>query len=258
MGLRNVIQRPDYKERGQLKNRSQFGLLEKKKDYLLRARNAHTQNKKIRSLQKQARERNPDEFTRTMLKGEFKDDKHVVTRGKEQSEELLAILRSQDRAKINSHIQFERKQIDSLRESIHFLDQQMEGGKNDYANPAKASSNTKHTVFVDTEEEVAEFNPSEYFNTPAELMGRKFNRPTMAQLQEESVKVSKKFYQKNAKKRLTMLEQLDSRLDRLSLMKLAEKELIAIMHKKDKGEKIIVEKDSDGVPIMKWGMKRRK
>ena len=43
----------------------------------------------------------------------------------------------------------------------------------------------EHTIFVDTHEEAQEFNPSEYFHTLPELLPRRFNRPTIEQLQSQ-------------------------------------------------------------------------
>lgn len=43
-------------------------------------------------------------------------------------------------------------------------------------------SERTHTVFVDSREEAASFKPEEYFETPAELLGRSFNRPRESQL----------------------------------------------------------------------------
>ena len=40
----------------------------------------------------------------------------------------------------------------------------------------------RHTVFVEDEEEAQRFDPAAYFDTPAELLGRAFNRPRTAQL----------------------------------------------------------------------------
>ena len=56
-------QRP-YKERSQpaARVKSGAGLLEKHKDYVLRARAYHSKEKRIKALQEKARFRNPDEF----------------------------------------------------------------------------------------------------------------------------------------------------------------------------------------------------
>jgi hypothetical protein len=50
----------------------------------------------------------------------------------------------------------EKKKVQALKEKMHFLtDKGM----------------AKHTVFVDSEKEVEEFNPAEYFDTAEELTG---------------------------------------------------------------------------------------
>lgn len=45
----------------------------------------------------------------------------------------------------------------------------------------------KHVVFVESKAEVKAFSPEEYFQTPAELLGRSFNRPRERQLLDESI-----------------------------------------------------------------------
>lgn len=44
-----------------------------------------------------------------------------------------------------------------------------------------APAQNSHTVFVD-EEEAVSFRPEEHFDTPAELLGRTYNRPRRPQL----------------------------------------------------------------------------
>lgn len=60
--LRNAVKGRSHKERGQLAHRSKLGLLEKKKDYVLRARNYHSKQNTLRRLREKAATRNKDEF----------------------------------------------------------------------------------------------------------------------------------------------------------------------------------------------------
>jgi U3 small nucleolar RNA-associated protein 11 len=57
-----------------------------------------------------------------------------------------------------------------LKQSLHFIG---------------LAPQNKHTVFVDSAEEAAKFKPAKYFDTPAELLGRAYNRPRRAQLQQQ-------------------------------------------------------------------------
>ncbi len=60
--LRNSLHRKNHKERSQLSHRQRFGILEKHKDYVLRARDYHSKQDRVKRLRQKAAERNKDEF----------------------------------------------------------------------------------------------------------------------------------------------------------------------------------------------------
>ncbi|KAI1320878.1 U3 small nucleolar RNA-associated protein 11 [Xylariaceae sp. FL0255] len=66
--LRNTVNRRVHRERGQLKEReNRYGLLEKKKDYSLRAKDHNKKKAQLKSLRQKAADRNEDEFYFGML-----------------------------------------------------------------------------------------------------------------------------------------------------------------------------------------------
>lgn len=70
--FRNAVNRRNHKERGQLAGRQRLGLLEKKKDYLLRAKDYHSKQKRLKVLREKALFRNPDEFYFKMINSRTK------------------------------------------------------------------------------------------------------------------------------------------------------------------------------------------
>ncbi|OAA62675.1 u3 small nucleolar RNA-associated protein [Niveomyces insectorum RCEF 264] len=65
--MRNAIQRRSHRERAQPHERKRLGLLEKHKDYKLRAKDWAKKQATLRSLREKAAERNEDEFSYKML-----------------------------------------------------------------------------------------------------------------------------------------------------------------------------------------------
>ena len=65
--LKNAIPKRKYRERSQLQKRKHLGLLEKHKDYKLRAKDFHNKEDKINKLKTKARLKNPDEFYFKMI-----------------------------------------------------------------------------------------------------------------------------------------------------------------------------------------------
>ncbi|KAJ0303433.1 hypothetical protein COL5a_011369 [Colletotrichum fioriniae] len=65
--MRNAVQRRSHRERAQPLERQRFGLLEKHKDYSLRAKDYNKKKATIKSLREKAADRNEDEFYFGML-----------------------------------------------------------------------------------------------------------------------------------------------------------------------------------------------
>ncbi|TVY52276.1 U3 small nucleolar RNA-associated protein, partial [Lachnellula suecica] len=65
--MRNAIQRRNHRERGQPEERKKLGLLEKNKDYKLRAADHREKKNKLKQLRQKVLDSNPDEFYHGML-----------------------------------------------------------------------------------------------------------------------------------------------------------------------------------------------
>ncbi|KAK7914332.1 hypothetical protein PG985_012035 [Apiospora marii] len=65
--MRNAVQRRNHKERSQPADRKKFGLLEKHKDYSLRAKDFNKKKAQLKSLKRKAEDKNEDEFYHGMI-----------------------------------------------------------------------------------------------------------------------------------------------------------------------------------------------
>lgn len=168
--LENAVKRRTHKERAQPTGRRSYGLLEKKKDYVLRARDFHRKEATIKKFQKKAEERNPDEFYFAMEKACTKDGVHIANtlQPNKYSQEELALMKTQDVKYLSLKTRVETEKVRKLRSSLHFI--------------GAAPPPRRHIVFVDCPQEAATFDAATHFDTPAELLGRAFNRPRTEQL----------------------------------------------------------------------------
>ena len=104
MNYRNAIQQKTHKERSQPAARSKWGLLEKKKDYVLRAQDYHKKEKALKILKDKAAARNPDEFYFQMIRSSTRKGVHVQERNLKYDHELLQLLKTQD----SNYIQYQK------------------------------------------------------------------------------------------------------------------------------------------------------
>lgn len=141
--LRKVTPRPEHKERSQPAKRARFGLLEKHKDYVVRAKNFNFKKKRLQALKEKAEFRNPDEFYFKMLNSSTKDGVHKVKNHKGLPMDTVKILKSQDLGYVTMKSTAEAKKVDKLSGSLHFV-----GMK-------KPNS---HVIFVDNEQQQQVFH----------------------------------------------------------------------------------------------------
>ncbi|PPS19329.1 hypothetical protein GOBAR_AA01244 [Gossypium barbadense] len=103
--LRNAISRRAHKERAQLSSRRKFGLLEKHKDYVVRAKAFHKK----------------EETLRAKTQGESCIHKPESQANKDTQEELM-LMKTQDIGYILQKLQSERKKIEKLTAVLHSVD----------------------------------------------------------------------------------------------------------------------------------------
>lgn len=137
---REKVAQREHRERGQLHSRRNIGILEKHKDYVIRAKSFHRKKAALKSLHEKARNRNPDEFYYKMVNKSLKEGKHVEEQPAEDlSSDQLMLLNTRDHKYVQMKIASERNKIERLTSSLHLSDQ-------------AAKTNT-HTYFVDSENE---------------------------------------------------------------------------------------------------------
>ncbi|KAL8853619.1 MAG: hypothetical protein Q9221_001605 [Calogaya cf. arnoldii] len=149
--MRNAVQRRNHKERAQPAHREKWGLLEKHKDYALRAKNYNEKKKRLKILREKAAERNPDEFSYRMLSS--KTDKHgrkIQDRGNVSlGQDAVKLLKTQDAGYIRTVIQQTRRTREKM-EQEYLL---MNGGSVKVLGGNDGAERGSHVVFADNIEE---------------------------------------------------------------------------------------------------------
>ena len=118
--MRNAVARRPHRERAQPEARSKWGLLEKHKDYSLRAQDYNTKKKKLSQLTAKVRDRHPDEFAYGMLsKSSSKQGKHG--RGGDEntlSHGAVKLLKTQDAGYLRVALAKGRKDMKRVSEEL--------------------------------------------------------------------------------------------------------------------------------------------
>uniref|UniRef100_A0A2P2M400 U3 small nucleolar RNA-associated protein 11 n=1 Tax=Rhizophora mucronata TaxID=61149 RepID=A0A2P2M400_RHIMU len=113
--FRNAIPRRAHKERAQPHSRKKFGLLEKHKDYVIRAKAFHKKEETLQRLREKAALRNPDEFYFKMIKTRTVDGVH---RPEEEAKEIKSLSSKNEVATASVDVPdvIKRKMASSYRE----------------------------------------------------------------------------------------------------------------------------------------------
>ncbi|GAD98746.1 U3 small nucleolar RNA-associated protein Utp11, putative [Paecilomyces variotii No. 5] len=122
--MRNAVQRRQHRERGQLDGREKWGILEKHKDYSLRAKDYNAKKAKLQRLREKARDRNPDEFAFGMLSDRTaKQGKHGAREaGQSLSNEAAKLLKTQDAGYLRTVGERIRREMERLEQEVQMQD----------------------------------------------------------------------------------------------------------------------------------------
>lgn len=180
--MRNAISRRAHKERAQPEARKKFGLLEKHKDYVVRAKAFHRKEDFIRKLKEKASFKNPDEFYFKMINSRTVDGVHKAKPENEYTEEELLLLKNKDMGYILQGIQSEKKKIERLSSTLHQLDNKR---------------SNKHVYFAEDREEAKEIqsrieqssNATHFGNIPSRI--RRKTASSYKELEGRKLRVQK-------------------------------------------------------------------
>jgi U3 small nucleolar RNA-associated protein 11 len=159
--LRNAVKRKTHKERAQPAGRKKLGLLEKTKDYRLRAADFHRKKAALDTLRRKADLRNEDEFYFGMVNGETREGVHVMKR---EGPDSLAQRLSEtfDSNYLQQKLAHEKNMLTRLQSSLHLV------GLND----------SKLTVFVDDDDESEQPEEDDASHLPQQVPSRKMAQRT--------------------------------------------------------------------------------
>ncbi|KAL6523271.1 U3 small nucleolar RNA-associated protein 11 [Orobanche gracilis] len=171
--LRNAVPRKAHKERSQPHSRKRFGLLEKHKDYVERARAYHQKEQTIQKLKEIVPFRNPDEFYFKMINTKTVNGIHTSkNEANKFSKEELMLMKTQDIGYVLQKLQAEKKKIEKLSGMLHCLDNQ---------------SPSKHVYYAEDREEAREIQakvPEKRGNVAFECLPKNIKRKTAASYRE--------------------------------------------------------------------------
>ncbi|KAF2268376.1 U3 small nucleolar RNA-associated protein 11 [Lojkania enalia] len=168
------IQRRNHKERAQPLEREKWGLLEKRKDYKLRAADHKEKRKRLKLLKQKAQDRNPDEFSFKMMSSSVDaSGRKVADRGnKALRTDVVKLLKTQDVGYVRTMLQVVRKERKELEEKVLLGDEEVHTLRD-----GEEARRGKHTVFVGDKEVQRGFKAEEWFGTSGDGVERVWNRP---------------------------------------------------------------------------------
>lgn len=136
------IAKKQHRERHQPSDRKKWGLLEKKKDYRLRAQDYHKKQAHLALLRAKANQANEDEFDYGMIRNKSKDGVLIKRRETSQalSNDAVKLLKTQDEGYIHTLENQQRRKLERAKENIIL------------------PSQGRRTVFVDDERQMRKWS----------------------------------------------------------------------------------------------------
>ncbi|KAK6149093.1 hypothetical protein DH2020_016618 [Rehmannia glutinosa] len=226
--LRNAIPRKAHKERAQPHSRRRFGLLEKHKDYVERARAFHQKEQTLQKLREKAAFRNPDEFYFKMIKTKTVKGIHKLeSEANKYTTEELMLMKTQDIGYILQKLQTEKKKIEKLSGMLHSLDNH---------------SSSKHVYYADDRDEAREIQAK---------VSEDRKNPTFEDLPKDIKRKTAASYR-----------ELEARKNRVQELEKIYMDMAMQKELQKKGRKRKLRQDeivtSDSRPVYKWRQERKR
>lgn len=235
---KKVFHSREHRERAQPANRARLGLLEKKKDYILRARDFQSKKKRLHAMKVKAAYKNPDEFYFGMVKSRVdKASGKVRSEGEHEkmSGEVIRLMKSQD--------------LKHIQEMIRVNEGKLEAFKAEHAitigSSGSAVKKGKHVKFIEDDEELADM-----------ILDTQESENQSESDAESDSKSQDPKDPMNAKDQI--LQEYQARVDRITTLKLAERKLLQEKLAAAKGRKRKVAEDANGIAVYKFDQERKK
>ncbi|EEH09796.1 conserved hypothetical protein [Histoplasma capsulatum G186AR] len=264
--MRNAVQRRPHRERAQPSSREKWGILEKHKDYTLRARDYNVKKAKLQRLREKARDRNPDEFAFGMMSEKSNRQGRHGARGSEAasnlSHEAIKLLKTQDAGYLRVVGEKVRRQLEGAEQEVRLQDgmsgvlQDGSGRKIVFAN----SLEEQRRLQIEKVEKMAEVSDEEEGEEGLEEGETSFRE------KQKRVQRSKKQIEAEERARKEMLaarrlkkRAAEARRKKVEALRLQHKELVAAAQELDR-QRAKMENSVGGVNKygIKWKIRERK
>ncbi|XP_063995813.1 probable U3 small nucleolar RNA-associated protein 11 [Diachasmimorpha longicaudata] len=237
-----------HRERHQPESRQHLGLLEKKKDYKLRANDYHEKQSTLKLLRKRVLNKNPDEFHFHMINSKIKNGVHrEKNKSDRHTPEQMKLMETQDLKYIAYKRHLESVKINKMQSQLHMLD-------------AVNETKNKHIFFVDDGDEIRNFDLAKRLDTHPDLIDRKINRPRLSKLQEMRLPdIDDKMLAKLEQQKHMAYVELRKRVDRERELMIVQQKLEARRALRRKGmekPEVVRQGSKEGAPIYKWKFQR--
>lgn len=249
---KKVFHSREHRERAQPANRARLGLLEKKKDYVLRARDFQSKKKRLHAMKVKAAYKNSDEFYFGMIKSRVDKATGKVRQEAEHeklSGEVIKLMKSQD--------------LKHIQEMIRTNEAKLENFKAEHAIVIGKRFNTKnvkgkHVKFIEDDEELADMILDTENAETVDEKGRS-EKDSESDNKKDSEKDSDHIPDLTpASAEDQIVLEYQARLDRIKTLKIAEKKLLQEKLAVAKGRKRKIGEDQNGIPIYKFDQERKK